>query len=365
MKIIFICTKSITFNTFLKSQAEYFTKKGFVVEVVTSDIENINLKKTLKNKIDFPTKTQNFFDLKRYIKIFFQIRFLISKNKSALFYLHTPVAAHFFRLFTFFYNLKIIYFVHGFRFTAQTGIIKSFVYRSLEKFLSLKTSMFITINNEDFNYVKNNFKNIPCYKINGVGLNLKPNNFKKKLKNKNSIKKILVIAAYKIEKGYPEILNVANQIKRNRIKISCYGYGDYSKFESIKIKNKLNNLTFNKFDLSLHKKIINFDILLHLSKREGLPVAIMQCLSEGLPVICYNIRGNNDLVKDEFNGMFVNSYEEVLTKINYLNLDKNFFNVMRKNSILSINNNFCKKQINLNLFKIFKNFNNKNNEYRN
>ena len=29
MKIIFITTKSITFNTFLKSQADYFIKKGF------------------------------------------------------------------------------------------------------------------------------------------------------------------------------------------------------------------------------------------------------------------------------------------------------------------------------------------------
>ena len=28
MKIIFITTKSITFNTFLKSQADYFIKKG-------------------------------------------------------------------------------------------------------------------------------------------------------------------------------------------------------------------------------------------------------------------------------------------------------------------------------------------------
>jgi len=95
--------------------------------------------------------------------------------------------------------------------------------------------------------------------------------------------------------------------------------------------------------------------LLHLSKREGLPVAVMQSLSEGLPVICYNIRGNNDLVRDNFNGFFVNSYKEVSNKIHYLNLEETFFNEMRYNAFKSINKNFFKKQINSNIYKIVKN----------
>jgi len=50
MKIIFICTRSITFNTFLKSQAVYFIKKGLDVEVACSDSENINVKNNLRVK---------------------------------------------------------------------------------------------------------------------------------------------------------------------------------------------------------------------------------------------------------------------------------------------------------------------------
>ena len=42
MKIIFICTKSITFNTFLKSQADYFIKKGIKIEVGCSDSKKLN-----------------------------------------------------------------------------------------------------------------------------------------------------------------------------------------------------------------------------------------------------------------------------------------------------------------------------------
>jgi len=47
MEIIFVCTKSITFNTFLKSQANYLLKKGFKVKVVCSDIENLNFTESL------------------------------------------------------------------------------------------------------------------------------------------------------------------------------------------------------------------------------------------------------------------------------------------------------------------------------
>ena len=109
----------------------------------------------------------------------------------------------------------------------------------------------------------------------------------------------------------------------------------------------------------MESKIKNYDILLHLSKREGLPVSVMQSLSKGLPVICYDIRGNNDLIKDRFNGYFVNSYKDVPNKINYLNLEKDQFNVMRINALKSIDRNFLKKKINSNIYKIIKKYSKK------
>ena len=59
MKVIFILTKSITFNSFLKSQADYFIKKGIKVEIACSDIKNLNFKYNFKHKIDFPSKWTN------------------------------------------------------------------------------------------------------------------------------------------------------------------------------------------------------------------------------------------------------------------------------------------------------------------
>jgi glycosyltransferase involved in cell wall biosynthesis len=352
MKVIFICTKSITFNTFLKSHAKYFIKKGLEVIVACSDSENLKCDEKIKYQIDFPKTTIQLFNLIKYIKIFFQILELTKKNNSALFYLHTPMASHLFRIFTFFKKVKIIYFVHGFRFTSNTNIFKSLIFKIVEKILSFKTNFFITINSEDYNYVVRNLTDKKkCQKINGVGLNIK---LKKKIiiKKKNIIKKILVIAAYKKEKGYYELLKIAERIKDKNFNIECYGYGNFQKFNQIKFQKKLKKIKFNNFDSNLNKIIKNYDILLHLSKREGLPVSLMQSLSEGLPVICYNIRGNNDLIKDNINGLFVSSYKEVLGKILFINLNKNFYHKLRNNAIKTIDNSFSQHQINKKILKI-------------
>ena len=355
MKIVFVCTKSITFNTFLESQAKYLSKKGLNVNVACSDVNNLNFKSPINHRIDFPTKYSHLINIFQYIKIFSQIKTLIKKNKTSIFYLHTPVASHFFRFFSIFYRLKTIYFVHGFRFTSKTKFFRSIFFKTIEKILSIKTDVFITINNEDFNYAKQNlFTRVPTYKINGVGLNLNEKKPKFIVKKKNRINKILVIAVYKKSKGYIDLLKIAEVLKNKDFKIDCFGYGDYKSFESIKIKKKLNNISFKKFDKDLKSKIKNYDVLLHLSKREGLPVSVMECLTQGLPVICNKIRGNSDLIKDGFNGFFVKSYKDVPNKIFFLNMEKEIYNRMRDNAFNSITNDFSKEKINQTIYKIIK-----------
>ena len=134
-------------------------------------------------------------------------------------------------------------------------LLRQFSLNLSKKILSLNTKIFITINSEDFNYAKKNlFKKVPIYKINGVGLDtIKNKNFKFKLKN--TIKKIIVIAVYKKSKGYIDILKIAELLEKKKFKIDCFGYGENKKFQSIKKKKKLNNISFRKFDVNLKIKL--------------------------------------------------------------------------------------------------------------
>ena len=68
------------------------------------------------------------------------------------------------------------------------------------------------------------------YKVNGVGLDFSIKHSKKKIKIKKNIRKILVIGAYKKDKGYLEVIKVAELLKNHKIQIECYGYGNYDKF---------------------------------------------------------------------------------------------------------------------------------------
>ena len=49
------------------------------------------------------------------------------------------------------------------------------------------------------------------------------------------------------------------------------------------------------------------NVFLFPSKKEGLPICILESLSMGVPVITMNSRGNNDLIKDGYNGFLIDS----------------------------------------------------------
>ena len=67
---------------------------------------------------------------------------------------------------------------------------------------------------------------------------------------------------------------------------------------------------FGKGGLEDHVKLLGFrtdvaelcqaaDVFVFPSKQEGLPVALMEAMACGVPVVCSRIRGNTDLVEDE------------------------------------------------------------------
>ena len=56
------------------------------------------------------------------------------------------------------------------------------------------------------------------------------------------------------------------------------------------------------------------------SRREGLPVNVIEAMAMGNPIIATDVRGNNDLVREGVNGYLVglNDSEAMAEKINYL-----------------------------------------------
>ena len=91
------------------------------------------------------------------------------------------------------------------------------------------------------------------------------------------------------------------------MKFLILGSGKLSK----QYKNKVNklNLQNNVHFLGYRKDISNLmvmsDIAVSSSRREGLPVNIMEAMATGLPLVVSDVRGNHDLVHNCENGYVV------------------------------------------------------------
>ena len=348
-KIIYlVSTKAITINLFFKDFIDKQNKK-FEIRIICSDPSKLKLNKQLeKIKINFPTKISDFINFSKLLKLFCELSKIKSKLKNTTILLNTPIASHFFRLYFFFNKLNFIYFVHGFRFTPNGKWYKNFLFKNIERILSRTTKKFITINSFDYNFVKKKLKG-KCIKINGVGIKTqKKNNFKI---NCNKLK-ILVVSAYKKEKGYEDVLKIADFFNKKNLDISftCYGYGDYKIYNNYIKKKKLKNIHLNKFNINLPKKLKNYSLLLHPSFREGLPVSLIQCLSNGIPVIARDIRGCNDLIKNNINGYLYKNNSDAIKNIIKLYNNKIKHLEMSKNAFKLINYKYSNKYINKKIF---------------
>jgi glycosyltransferase EpsD len=54
------------------------------------------------------------------------------------------------------------------------------------------------------------------------------------------------------------------------------------------------------------------DLFVSCSRREGLPVSIIEAMAVGLPIIATDIRGNRDLIKNGSNGFLVSYNDPIL-----------------------------------------------------
>lgn len=60
------------------------------------------------------------------------------------------------------------------------------------------------------------------------------------------------------------------------------------------------------------------DFMLLYSRHEGLPITLIEADMMGTPVICNNVGGNEEIVKDGVNGFVVNDWAQLADRLNQL-----------------------------------------------
>lgn len=259
-----------------------------------------------------PFKIQN-------IKAFIQMTSLMKKEKYDFIHCNTPVGGVLGRICAYVSGTKnVLYQAHGFHFYKGGPKLHNFIYKSIEMFLARFTDNIITINKEDYEAaqafkLKNNGK---VYYVPGVGVNVDSyrgimvDREKKRvdINVPRDCKLIIMIGDLIPRKNYEIAIKAISKVKDMNIHCIICGTG----IEEKKLKElcKLLNIEERIHFLGFRKDVIELlqvsDIFLFTTRQEGLPRALMEAMSIGIPCIVSKIRGNIDLIEHECGGCLCN-----------------------------------------------------------
>lgn len=308
---------------------------------------------------------RNVFSMKN-IKAYRQLKKIIESERYVLIHCHTPIGGVLARLVSLKSRrngTKMIYTAHGFHFFKGAALSNWLLFYPVERFLARYTDVIITINKEDYERAKK-FRTPKIYYIPGVGIATQ------KFTNTDVDK-----AAKRRELGIPKDTTVLLSI------------GELSKRKNhetiVKSISKLNNLNLiyvicgkGSLEIYLRELCIELqisdrvvfigyrqdipeilkasDIFAMPSYQEGLPVALMEAMAAGLPIIASKIRGNVDLIEDGVGGFLfspndINSFAE---GINQLANDNELCEHMSKINVEKIKQ-FDIQNINIDMLDIY------------
>lgn len=264
------------------------------------------------------------------------------------------------------FNKKVVYMAHGFHFYNGAPLFNRTILKWMEQWLSHKTDILITINEEDYqNALKLTLKpGGRVYKVSGVGIDIEKF---KTVKRDITLRKTLglidsdfvciSLGDLNENKNHSTVIDAIAKIESKNIHYLICGMGPLEK----KLKNQVrrlgleNQVHFLGFRSDGPELMAISDCAIISSLREGLPRSTMEAMAAGLPCVVSDIRGNRDLIEDGKGGFLVkaNDPEAYARAINELIRNPHLRNEMSEwnlNRIKDFSLDTVKKQM-LEIFK--------------
>lgn len=268
-------------------------------------------------QIDF---ARNIKCIGQNIKAYQQVKKLMEQNHYVFCHCHSPIGGVVARIAGHRTKTKVIYTAHGFHFYKGAPIANWLMFYPVEKILSYWTDTLITINQEDYERAKKKFHAGKTYYLPGIGIDLERFHVgaaqtiqqkRQELGLQPQDVFLLSVGELSDRKNHVVVIEAMKQLIQRHPQLRYFICGQGEK------KQELQQL-IRKYHLEDHVKLLGFrtdvaelcqaaDVFVFPSKQEGLPVALMEAMACGVPVVCSRIRGNTDIVKDGVNGYLVSS----------------------------------------------------------
>lgn len=305
----------------------------------------------IQHQVDFtrsPFKIHN-------IKVYKQLKSLMETEHFSLVHCHTPMGGVMARLAARHTKTSpVVYTAHGFHFYKGSSLINWLFYYPIEKFLSRYTDQQICINREDYELAKKKFHAKNVAYIPGVGININKIIFnidKREKKNELGIPqdKIILLSSGELikRKNHETVIRAIAELKNkysDDFSTRCHyiicGHGKLDKYlRHLSIKLNVSNcISFLGYREDMMDLLQITDVYLFPSYQEGLPMALLEAMAYGIPVICSDIRGNCDLMESRANqvvdfcngGIMVKKVDDVSAYSKAINLLLSDYTKMKK-----------------------------------
>lgn len=214
----------------------------------------------------------------------------------------------------------IIYTAHGFHFFKGASKKNWMLFYPIEKIFSRYTDVLITINQEDYQRAKQFHAKEVCY-VPGIGMDIEK--FQMGGENRQILRQelgfeeedfvILSVGQLSRRKNQETIIRAMAQISDEKVKYLIVGLGEMEDIDRKLIEQYglQKRVVLAGYRGDVRELLHAADCFIFPSLQEGLPVALMEAMAAGLPVVCSRIRGNTDLITDGVEGRLVEPMDTV------------------------------------------------------
>lgn len=237
-----------------------------------------------------------------------------------------------------FYNIPIICSEHSNYLSSQSP---NWLTKFTRNHIYPRVNYLTVLTKYDYNYYKRTFKNVVVMP--------NPNSFPIAAKdNTLRLKTILAVGAmnrYK-DKGFDSLLKIAAPVLKSNplwsIKFIGSGQEGIDFLKKLATELKISEqVIFMGFQNEVDRIMRNSSIFVLSSKYEGLPMALMEALSQGMACVAYDcITGPSEMIRNNYNGFLVEDQnkEEMELKIQKLVLSDDLRIIFGENAIDSLDN---------------------------
>lgn len=335
MKILYVTTIGRTMN-FFRSFIKELANDGHSIDILTNESDSPVPDQYRESgfKIYHADFSRSVFSSGNF-RAFRQIKKLLADGGYDVVHCHTPVASAVTRLAcgklrkkT---GLKVFYTAHGFHFYKGAPIKNWLIYFPMEWFCSFKTDTIITINKEDYERAKKRLHAKIVVQTPGVGINI--DRFKNitvdraKKRAELGIPEdafmLISVGELNANKNHEAVIRALARLKRTDIHYLIAGRGGLEAYlKKLAVELGVGDYVhLPGYRTDTPELFAVADVNVFPSKREGLGLAALEGMAEGLPLICADNRGTREYAsgydRDDFHGVCTNidMYAEAIKKL--------------------------------------------------